>query len=267
MNSRSVLAVGLGVLGLILGVVAATSGSGVFAVLAGLAAVGAGGLGMLPDALGGAASAAGSDAKSVTELEEALASQVQARIAAEDAVKSLGAQLAKAQNPLEGTIEAAESVVNSKAILTDPETGLFTEDYFNVSINARIAAARRHLRPVAIAVVEVVRLNEGDDEAADASLVADAITKTLREADTSCRMEDGRFGLVLEDTPENGAIWTVERIRREINEHESDLTMRAGVACYPSHAFDSANLLLQANAALKGAREWQQDRIEVANPS
>ncbi len=264
MESRSLLAVGLGILGLILGVVAATSGSGIVAVLAGLAAVCAGGMGMLPSAVGGSADG---DQKSVAELEEALASQVQARIAAEDAVKSLGAQLASAQNPLEGTVEAAESVVNSKAILTDPETGLFTEDYFNVSINARIAAARRHLRPVAIAVVEVVRLGDDGTETADATLVANAITKTLREADTSCRMGDGRFGLVLEDTPENGAIWTVERIRREINEHEEGLTMRAGVACYPSHAFDSANLLLQANAALKGAREWQQDRIEVANPS
>ncbi len=264
MNSRSMIAIGLGVVGLILGVIAAASGSGILAVLAGLAAVGAGGTGMLPDAMGAEASG---EAKSVAELEEALASQVQARIAAEDAVKSLGSQLAKAQNPLEGTAEAAESVVNSKAILTDPETGLFTEDYFNVSINARIAAARRHLRPVAIAVVEVVRLGSDSPESADANLVANAITKTLREADTSCRMSDGRFGLVLEDTPENGAIWTVERIRREINEHESDLTMWAGVACYPSHAFDSANLLLQATSALKGAREWQQDRIEVANPS
>ncbi len=263
MNSRSLAAIGLGIVGLVLGVVAATSGSGIFAVLAGIAAVAAGGMGLIP---GGVAQSMAPDGQSVAELEDALASQVQARIAAEDAVKSLGAQLAKAQNPLEGTAEAADSVVNSTAVLTDPETGLFTEDYFNVSINARIAAARRHLRPVAIAVIEVVRLEDGARVPADAGLVSRAITKTLREADTSCRMTDGRFGLVLEDTPENGAIWTVERIRREVNEHESDLTMWAGVACYPSHAFDSANLLAQASAALKDARDWQQDRIEVANP-
>ncbi len=263
MNSQSLPALGLGVAGLVLGVIAAVTSSGLLAVLAGVAAVGAGGIGLLP---GMGAAAPATDDSAVAELEDALATQVQARMAAEDAVKSLGAQLAKAQDPVAGSSEAAESVVNSKAALTDAETGLFTEDYFNVSINARIAAARRHLRPVAIAVIEVVDLDGESRTPADASMVAAAVTKTLREADTSCRMDDGRFGLVLEDTPENGAIWTVERIRREINEQQSDLTMWAGVACYPTHAFDSANLMAQAVAALDGAREWQQDRIEVANP-
>jgi GGDEF domain-containing protein len=266
MKPRSLIALAVGLVGLVLGVVAAVAGSGVVAVLAGVAALAAGGAGLLPD---GAPPKApeGSAAANIADLENALASQIQARVAAEEAVQSLGSQLAKAQNPTAGTPAAAESVVNSTAALTDPETGLFGEDYFNVSINARIAAARRHLRPVAIAVVEVVRLHEGGSEPANAMIVSEAITKTLREADTSCRMSDGRFGLVLEDTPENGAIWTVERIRREIGLNDDTLTMWAGVACYPSHAFDSANLLAQAVVALDGARDWHQDRIEVANPS
>lgn len=266
MKPRSLIALALGIAGLILGVVAATTGSAILASLAGVAALAAGGSALLA-AETTPVPAEGSDAANIADLEDALASQVQARMAAEEAVQSLGSQLAKAQNPTAGTPAAAESVVNSTAALTDPETGLFAEDYFNVSINARIAAARRHLRPVAIAVVEVVRLHEGGSEPASAMLVSESITKTLREADTSCRMSSGRFGLVLEDTPENGAIWTVERIRREIGLKDDTLTMWAGVACYPSHAFDSANLLAQAVEALDGARDWHQDRIEVANPS
>ena len=40
--------------------------------------------------------------------------------------------------------------------------------------------------------------------------------------------------------------------------------MWAGVACYPAHAFDKDEILNQAKTALSQAREWRQDRIEVA---
>jgi hypothetical protein len=36
------------------------------------------------------------------------------------------------------------------------------------------------------------------------------------------------------------------------------------VACYPAHAFDSAELMSQVRSALETAKEWKQDRIEVA---
>ena len=40
---------------------------------------------------------------------------------------------------------------------------------------------------------------------------------TVREADIACRLDGDRcFGMVLEDTPENGAVWTVERFRRSL---------------------------------------------------
>ena len=40
--------------------------------------------------------------------------------------------------------------------------------------------------------------------------------------------------------------------------------MWAGVACYPAHAFSTDELLEQARLALASAKEWNQDRIEVA---
>jgi GGDEF domain-containing protein len=94
--------------------------------------------------------------------------------------------------------------------------------------------------------------------------VAESISATIRDADTACRMADGRFGLVLEDTPENGAIWTVERVRRRLVLENDGLTLWAGVACYPAHAFTPDTVLDQAERALEAAREWRQDRIEVA---
>jgi two-component system cell cycle response regulator len=150
-------------------------------------------------------------------------------------------------------------------LLADPETNLFSEAYFRVALDARIASARRHLRPVAVALVEVV---EGSGALgaprADAVKVTGSIRQTLRDADTACRMSDGCFALILEDTPENGAVWTVERIRRNLNSRHGQHTMWAGVACYPAHAFSTDELLDQASLALESAREWKQDRIEVA---
>ncbi|MDA3038979.1 MAG: diguanylate cyclase [Actinomycetota bacterium] len=149
--------------------------------------------------------------------------------------------------------------------LTDPDTGLFSESFFNIALESRIAAARRHLRPVAVVLLEVVQgLPHNKPYDADAELVAESIRVTLREADTACRLRNGYFALLLEDTPENGAIWTVERIRRQLLGAEAGLTLWAGVACYPAHAFGTSEIMSAAESALISAREWRQDRIEVA---
>ncbi|MGI9577838.1 MAG: GGDEF domain-containing protein [Microthrixaceae bacterium] len=153
----------------------------------------------------------------------------------------------------------------SEAALMDPETNLFSEGYLKVALESRLASARRHLRPVALALVEV---SEGlpDQNGGEASprTVADAVSRTLRDSDIACRMENGTFAVILEDTPENGAVWTVERIRRNLVSTAGHHTLWAGVACYPAHAFDGPELLTAVGQALEAAKAWNQDRIEVA---
>jgi two-component system cell cycle response regulator len=149
--------------------------------------------------------------------------------------------------------------------LTDPGTGLYSEGYFTVALDARIASARRNLKPVAVVLIEVVEgLLGSATRPAEPAVVAKAILGTVRESDTACRLLDGGYALVLEDTSENGAIWTVERIRRAIAANDPDLTLWAGVACYPAHGFSTEDILDRADLALDMAREWRQDRIEVA---
>lgn len=159
----------------------------------------------------------------------------------------------------------APADVDDTSALTDRASQLFSEAYFKVALDARIASARRHLRPVAIALIEA---HEGIGSAAttpaDPSRAAQSIRETVRDADTACRLTDGTFAIILEDTPENGAVWTVERVRRNLVSRFGSHTMWAGVACYPAHAFSADELLEQANLALGSAREWKQDRIEVA---
>lgn len=152
--------------------------------------------------------------------------------------------------------------------ITDPATGVFTQVFFDASLGKRISAARRGLRPLTVAMVEVVEHVGLPNMAHTAPKpVADILVETLREADTVARMDSGVFAVLLEDTPENGAIWTLERIRRKISEDLTGCTVRAGMSCYPAYAFDAKQLVDQSLAALDAAREWRQDRIEVTTAS
>lgn len=150
------------------------------------------------------------------------------------------------------------------SLLLDDDSNLYSEAYFNVALDARVAAAKRHLRPVAVAFLEFSEGNGTSRSPAPANRGAEAIRQTLRDADTACRLKNGTFALILEDTPENGAVWTVERVRRNLVSRFGTHTMWAGVACYPAHAFSSEELITQSQAALVSARDWNQDRIEVA---
>ena len=77
-------------------------------------------------------------------------------------------------------------------------------------------------------------------------------------------LQDGRFGVVLEDTTESGAISTMERLRLHLAEDHPSLTLWVGVACYPAHALTAGELTDCAGTALIAARDWHQSRIEVA---
>jgi len=155
--------------------------------------------------------------------------------------------------------------ISDTSDLADPDTGLLGERYFVITLEARVAAARRHLRPLALILLEAVHDPTGSAPSIDATIAADVVRETLRDADTLCRLHNGRYAILLEDTPENGAIWTVERIRRRLGEQLDDVTVWAGIACYPANGFDGPEVLDRAREALDQAREWRQDRTEVAD--
>ncbi len=163
-----------------------------------------------------------------------------------------------------GAIPLGSLDVSDTSDLADSETGLLGERYFVVTLGARVAAARRHLRPLALVLLEAVTDATTNPVALDARASAEIIRETLRDADTLCRLQNGHFAILLEDTPENGAIWTVERIRRRLTEHVDEATIWAGIACYPANGFDGPEVLDRARSALTSAREWRQDRTEVA---
>ncbi len=271
-DPRALSALALGIGASALGIASVVTDLGWVGGLAGAAGVGAGIFGYRSGRhLASAEKRLESQIVQLTGLETAVADQVHARLTAEDAAQSLGAQLSFAErvrrepdDPV-ADIEFVAPEPPPDDAIRDAATGLYGEAYFHVAIDNRIASARRHLRPVGVVLLELVENVTGETSPANPMAVADAIATTLREADTACRLDDGRFALVLEDTPETGAIWTVERIRRRIADTYPGVTMWAGVACYPAHAFDRDALMAQATRALGIAKDWRQDRIEVAS--
>ncbi len=248
-----------GLIGLALGIGSAAVGSTALAVLAGIAALVAGGLPLL----------AAADQRRHDDRGWEVASQLAtttrdleaARVRITDLeqeVESLGAGAG-------GGAAEASGVDVDRVALTDPATDLFSEAYFHVALESRLAAARRHLRPVSVALLRSVEGPAGDTVVAPPpGRLAEAIRETIRDADIACRLDDGTFAVILEDTPENGAVWTAERIRRNLVSRHGSHTVWAGIACYPAHAFSSDDLFRQASSALTAAQDWKQDRIEVA---
>ena len=116
-----------------------------------------------------------------------------------------------------------------------------------------------------MALFEVVDgLPDGPVIPSDPKVVTAMIRATLRTSDVAARMGDGAYGLMLEDTPEDGAVWAVERLRRSLGTKPGSRTVRAGVACYPGQALTPTDILDAARSAFAVAQEWPQDRIEVA---
>jgi diguanylate cyclase (GGDEF)-like protein len=154
--------------------------------------------------------------------------------------------------------------------LVDPETGLPDDHFFDLAVDGRVAAARRHLWPVAVVLVEI-----GIEEA-DARHRRDAIVgftnvmrRTLREADVACRLGPTTFGLVLEDTSEEGGVWTAERLQIALARDPARVrTLAAGVACYPTHGLRADEVLARAKSALSRACSTDPGRglgqVEVA---
>lgn len=253
-----------GCLGLVLAVLAMTTEQAWLAGAAGVAALAAGLFTLgLADRLRRARAAAD---VAVHDAETARAESDD--MAARAAHFEAEALQARQRVPVDLTVGDGARTSPSAADLTrvtDRETGLFNTAFFSVTLDKRVSAARRGLRPLALALLEpVTGVADDDPSPAVGRSVADGLVETLRDSDIACRLDVGLVALILEDTPENGAVWTVERVRRRLAASAGGVTLRAGIACYPAHAFDADELLVAAEAALGSARDWRQDRIEVA---
>ena len=163
---------------------------------------------------------------------------------------------------------ALAPTTNFEAAL-DNSSGLLDQQFFSVLVQQRVAAARRHLQPIAIVIFHIDGLDHDDTPACDTAISAlgETMIRTLRESDAACRVGSTMAAAILEDTAEAGAVWAAERIRGTLHQANGGdaLTVSAGIACYPTHALSAIELIDRAGGALETARAQGCDRLEIAN--
>ena len=138
-------------------------------------------------------------------------------------------------------------------------SGLLRQRHLPVLLQQVVAAARRKVQPVSVVFWELDGLDGADRGASEQALTAlGAVAwRTLRESDTVFRLGDVVAVAVLVDTAEPGARMVAERVREALRASPvgDSLTVSAGIACYPTHALDAAELVARAGRALELARE------------
>jgi len=150
----------------------------------------------------------------------------------------------------------------------DPVSGLLRQRHLPVVLQQVMASARRKVQPVAVVFWELDGLDGAERTASEQALTAlGAVAwRTLRESDAVFRLGDVVAVAVLIDTAEPGAVMVAERVRDALRTSAvgDTLTVSAGIACYPTHALDAAELVARAGRALERARREGHDRDHVA---
>jgi diguanylate cyclase (GGDEF)-like protein len=150
----------------------------------------------------------------------------------------------------------------------DPVSGLLRQRHLPVLLQQVVAAARRKVQPVSVVFWELDGLTGADRTASEQALTAlGAVAwRTLRESDAVFRLGDVVAVAVLVDTAEPGARMVAERVREALRSSPvgDALTVSAGIACYPTHALDAAELVARAGRALELARSEGHERDHVA---
>jgi diguanylate cyclase (GGDEF)-like protein len=149
---------------------------------------------------------------------------------------------------------------------TDDLTGLSNRRAWDEQLPRELARAKRDERPVCVAMVDLDRFKEYNDEhghqAGDRLLkqIAAIWRDVLRPTDVLARYGGEEFIVLLPNCPLDRAIEVIERLRGIIPEAE---TCSAGVACWDR--LEGAEALVnRADDALYRAKREGRDRVVSA---
>ena len=162
---------------------------------------------------------------------------------------------------------------------TDALTGVANHRAFHERLTADLARARRHGRPLSVAMIDVDRfklVNDlGGHEAGDELLIAVArhLGAAARLEDTLARVGGDEFAWILPETPGAEAMVAIERARRALGQTvggaarpAAPVTLSAGV-CDSSWTSDPAELVRLADRALYASKEHGRDQVRLYSPT
>jgi diguanylate cyclase (GGDEF)-like protein len=172
-----------------------------------------------------------------------------------------------------------ELVVQSERLeallFEDPLTGLSNRRFILTQLAGAVSAARRHERPLAVAMIDIDHFKAVNDEHGHAAgdrvlaAVAQTMRDHLRAEDQLGRLGGEEFLALLPDADAPAATVAAEKLRAavaaatvEFEGHELGVTISAGCAAWEGEAPDE--LLRRADDALYEAKRGGRDRVEGA---
>jgi diguanylate cyclase len=151
--------------------------------------------------------------------------------------------------------------------LHDPLTGLPNRELFADRVSQAIRTADRELRPAALLLLDLDRFKEVNDTLGhhhgDQLLVqlGQRLGGMLREVDTVARLGGDEFAVLLPGATTEGASGVAEKLRVALQQPINidgvmlDLDASIGIAVYPEHGNDAAELLQHADVAMYVAKQ------------
>jgi diguanylate cyclase (GGDEF)-like protein len=149
----------------------------------------------------------------------------------------------------------------------DELTGLANRTLFQDRLRRALAWARRHNRLVAVMVFDLNGFKAVNDQLGHGAgdrlltIMAQRLTKRLRETDTIARLGGDEFALLIENLakPEHAALVARKVLDTvappvDLDDREVMVTASLGVALYPKDAVDAAAVVRQADRAMYRAK-------------
>lgn len=163
---------------------------------------------------------------------------------------------------------------------TDSLTGLANRAHFDRRIHAEFERARRYKRQLAVALIDVDHFKRFNDvhghPVGDTVLitVASLFGRNLRRSDVLARYGGEEFAFLLPESTLEGAHNKVDLIRRTISETVLDLpepreptqlTVSAGIACFPDDGHTVDLLIARADDRLLAAKRAGRNRVVIVD--
>jgi diguanylate cyclase (GGDEF)-like protein len=190
-------------------------------------------------------------------------------------VESLETLVRQVEPAIENTYLYEEA---KRLSITDGLTSLWNRREFDLRMRQEHQRGVRFGEPFSIVLLDLDHFKDVNDrhghQVGDAVLieVARRLISSIREVDVVARIGGEEFGLILPNTPVEGALHLAAKVRAIVGGQpvETDglslpLTVSAGVASFPDHGRTPAELYGAADAALYRAKAGGRDRVEPAS--
>ncbi|HTO83947.1 MAG TPA: diguanylate cyclase [Methylomirabilota bacterium] len=177
-----------------------------------------------------------------------------------------------------GNLRLREALRNQS--IRDPLTGLFNRRYLDESFTLEVARAGRARSPIAVLMIDVDHFKRFNDtfghDAGDAVLksVGEVLAANVRRGDIACRFGGEEFTIIAPGASAEDAGRRAEALRAAVSAirviHQGrplgPITCSIGVASFPAHGSEPAEIIQAADAALYRAKQEGRNRVELAPP-